>query len=135
MYNGSTSAGKTNNNTSLSFSTKNGQSAAGSVTPSSLVNNLTGTQGRVSCTQAPQIMPQVNPNMSQQNSYNIPPMQLPNQFPPPPYFPIPFPSPPIAPSCVKCTFSSCIRYFSSDYPYDKRCDARQLEHHSNHKCP
>ena len=36
--------------------------------------------------------------MTQQNSYNIPPIQLPNQFPPPPYFPIPFPPPPIAPS-------------------------------------
>ena len=99
-YNDSTDAGKTNNNASLPFSTKNGQSAAGSTTPSSLVNNSTGTQGRVSCTQAPQVTPQVSPNTSQQNSYNIPPMQPPNQFPPPPYFPIPFPPPPIAPSNV-----------------------------------
>ena len=96
-YNSSTGAGKTNNNTSLSFSTKNGQSATGSATPSSLVNNSTGIQGCVSCTQAPQITPQVSPNTSQQNSYNIPPMQLPDQFPPPPHFPIPFPPPPIAP--------------------------------------
>ena len=44
-YNGSTGVGKTNNNTSLSFSTKNGQSAARSATPSSLVNNSTRTQG------------------------------------------------------------------------------------------
>ena len=105
-YNGSTSAGKTNNNTSLPFSTKNGQSAAGSTTLSSLVNNLTGTQGRPSCAKAPQVTPQVSPNTSQQNSYNIPPMQLPNQFPPPPYFPIPFPPPPIAPSNVSNAHSA-----------------------------
>ena len=97
-YNGSTSAGKTNDNASCPYSTKNGQSAAGSTTPSSLVNNSTGTQGRVSGTQVPQVTPQVSPNASQQNSYNIPPMQIPNQFPPSPYFPIPFPPPPIAPS-------------------------------------
>ena len=99
-YNCSIGAGKTNNNTSLPFRTKNGQSAARSTNPSSLVNNSTGTQGCVSCTQAPQVTPQVSPNTSQQNSYNLPPMQLPNQFQPPPYFPIPFPHPPIAPSNV-----------------------------------
>ena len=65
VYNGSTGAGKTNNNTSLPFSTKNGESAAGSATPSSLVNNSTGTQGHASCTQAPQITPEVSPNTSQ----------------------------------------------------------------------
>ena len=80
----------------LSFSSKNGQSAAASMTLISLVNNLTGAQGRASCTHKPWIMPQVSPNTSQQNSYNIPPMQPPNQFPPPPYFPIPFPPPPTA---------------------------------------
>ena len=100
VYYGSTSAGKTNNNASLSFGTKNSQSAAASTTLTSLVNNLTGTQGCASCTQAPQITPQVSPNTSQQNSYNIPPMQPPNQFPPPLYFPIPFPPPPIALSNV-----------------------------------
>ena len=42
-YNGSTSAGKTNDNASCPYSTKNSQSAAGSTTPSSLVNNSTGT--------------------------------------------------------------------------------------------
>ena len=47
-YNGSTGAGKTNNNASLSFSTKNGQSAAASMTPTSLVNNVTETQGHAS---------------------------------------------------------------------------------------
>ena len=105
-YNASTGAGKANNNASLPFSTKNGQSAAASMTPSSLVNNSTGTQGHASCTQAPQVTPQVSPNTSQQNSYNIPPMQLPNQFPPLPYFPIPFPPPPIAPSNVSNAHSA-----------------------------
>ena len=102
VYNGSTGAGKTNNNTSFPSSTENGQSAAGSATPSSLMNNLTGTQGCVSCAQTPQITPHVSPNTSQQNSYNTPP----NQFPPPPYFPIPFPPPPIAPSNVSNAHSA-----------------------------
>ena len=113
VYNGSTSAGKTNNNASLSFSTKNGQSAAASTTPTSLVNNLTGAQGRASCTQAPQITPQVSPNTSQQNSYNIPPMQPPNQFPSPPYFPILFPPPPIAPSNVSNAHSAPVSDISA----------------------
>ena len=113
VYNGSTSAGKTNNNTSLSFTTKNGQSAAGSTTPPSLMNNLTGTQGRTSCTQVPQITPQVSPKSSQQNSYNITPMQPPNQFPPPPYFPIPFPPPPIAPSNMSNTHSAPVSDISA----------------------
>ena len=89
MYNSSTSAGKTNDNASHPYSTKNSQSAAGSMTLSSLVNNSTGTQGRAFGIPAPQVTPQVSPNASQQNSYNIPPMQMPSQFPPPPYFPIP----------------------------------------------
>ena len=113
VYNGSTGAGKTNNNASLSFSTKNGQSAAASMTPTSLVNNSTGAQGRASCTQAPQITSQVSPNTSQQNSYNIPPMQPPNQFPPPPYFPIPFPPPPIAPSNVSNAHSAPVSDISA----------------------
>ena len=82
-YNGNTGAGKTDDNVSHSYSTKNGQSVAGSTTPSSLVNNPTGTQGHVSGTHAPQVTSQVSPNASQQNSYNLPPMQIPNQFPPP----------------------------------------------------
>ena len=109
-YNGNASAGKTNDNVSHPYSTKNGQSIAGSTTPSSLVNNLTGTQGCASGTHAPQVIPQVSPNASQQqNSYihnNIPPMQIPNQFPPPVYFPIPFPPPPIAPSNTSNTPSA-----------------------------
>ena len=104
VYKGNTSAGKTNGNVSPPYSIKNGQSIAGSMTPTSSVNNPTGTQGHVSGNHAPQVTPQVSPNISQQqNSYihnNIPPMQIPNQFPPPPYFPIPFPPPPIAPSNV-----------------------------------
>ena len=100
VYNNSTSAGKVNNNASLSFSSKNGQSATASMTPSPPVNNSTGVQGHASCAQEPRITPQVSPSTSQQNSYNIPPMQPPNQFAPPPYFPIPFPPSPIAPSNV-----------------------------------
>ena len=100
VYNNSTGAGKINNDASLSLSSKNGQPAAASTTPSSLVNNSTGALGYVSCTQEPWITPQVSPSTSQQNSYNIPPMHPPNQFPPPPYFPIPFPPPPIVPSIM-----------------------------------
>ena len=99
VYNNSTGAGKINHNASLSFSSKNSQSAAASTALSSLVNNSTA-QGRASCTQEPWITPQVSPSTSQQNSYNIPPMQPPNQFAPPPYFPIPFPPSPIALSNV-----------------------------------
>ena len=113
VYNGNTGAGKINNNASLSFSSKNGQSAAASMTPISLVNNLTGAQGRASCTQEPWITPQVSPNTSQQNSYNIPPMQPSNQFPPPPYFPILFPPPPIAPSNMSNAHSAPVSDISA----------------------
>ena len=113
VYNGSTGAGKTNNNASLSFSSKNGQSAAASTTLISLVNNSTGAQGHASCTQEPWITPQVSPNTPQQNSYNIPPMQQPNQFPPPPYFPIPFPPPPIAPSNMSNAHSAPVSDMSA----------------------
>ena len=113
VYNGSTGAGKTNNNASLSFSSKNDQSAAASMTLISLMNNLTGAQGCASCTQAPRITLQVSPNTSQQNSYNIPPMQPPNQFPPSPYFPIPFPPAPIAPSNVSNAHSAPVSDISA----------------------
>ena len=103
-YKRNTGTGKTNDNASPTYSIKNGQSIAESTTLTSSVNNPTGTQGHVSGNHAPQVTAQVSPNISQhQNSYihnNIPPMQIPNQFPPPPYFPIPFPPPPIAPSNV-----------------------------------
>ena len=71
------------------------------------------TQGCGSCTQAPQVTHQVSPNTSQQNSYNISPMQLPNQFPPPPYFPIPFPPPPIAPSNMSNVHSAPVSDISA----------------------
>ena len=110
VYKGNTGAGKTNDNVSPPYSTKNSQSSAGSTTLTSLVNNPTGTQGHVSGTHAPQVTPQVSPNTSQQqNSYihnNTPPMQIPNQFPPPHYFSIPFPPPPIAPSNMSNTPSA-----------------------------
>ena len=103
-YKGNTGAGKINDNVSSPYSTKNSQSIAGSTTMTPLVNNPTGTQGCASGNHAPQVTPQVSPNVpQQQNSYihnNTPPMQIPNQFPPPPYFPIPFPPCPIAPSNV-----------------------------------
>ena len=97
VYNNSTGAGKNNNNAPLSFSSKSSQSAAASMTPSSPMNN-SPAQGCVSYTKEQWITPQVSPSTSQQNSYNTPPMQPPNQFAPPPYFPILFPPPPIAPS-------------------------------------
>ena len=56
VYNNSTGAGKINNNASLSFSSKNSQSAAASMALGSLVNNST-VQGCTSCTQEPQITP------------------------------------------------------------------------------
>ena len=113
VYNNSTNAGKINNDASLSFSFKNGQSAAASTTLSSLVNNLTGAQGHVSCTQEPWITPQVCPSTSQQNSYNIPTMHPSNQFPPPPYFPIPFPPPPIVPSNMSNAHSAPVSDISA----------------------
>ena len=100
VYNNSTGAGKIDNNVSLSLSPKNSHPAATSTTLSSLVNNLRGAPGHASCTQEPRITPQVSPSTLQQNSYTIPPMHPPNQFPPPTYFPIPFPTPPIAPSIM-----------------------------------
>ena len=66
-YNNSTSAGKVNNNASLSFSSKTGQPAAASMTPSSPVITSSGVQGHSSCTQQPRITPQVSPSTSQQN--------------------------------------------------------------------
>ena len=66
------------------------------MTPSS-PRNLAGAQRCPSCAREP-ITPQVSPNTSQQNFYNVPPVHPPNHFPPPPYFPILFPPPPIVPS-------------------------------------
>ena len=96
-YDNSTVAGKANTNDLPSFSSKNGQPTAANMTPSSLRNSA-GVQRCPSCTQEPRLTPQVSPNTSQQNFYNMPPVHPPNHFPPPPYFSIPFPPPPIAPS-------------------------------------
>ena len=112
VYDNSTGAGKNNNNVPLSFSSKSGQSAAASMTPSSPVNNLTA-QGRVSYTKEQRITPQVSPSTSQQNSYNMPQRHPPNQFPPPPYFPIPFPPPLIAPSNVSNAHSAPVSDISA----------------------
>ena len=97
MYNNGAIAGKVNNNAPLSFSSKNSQPTAASMTPSSPVNS-SGVQGCPSCVQEPRITPQVSLGTSQQNFYNMPSVHPSNHFPPPPYFPIPFPPPPIAPS-------------------------------------
>ena len=132
VYNNSTSAGKINNNASLSFSSKNSQSAAASMASSSLGNNSTA-QGHASCTQEPRITPQVSPSTSQQNSYNIPPMQPPNQFAPPPYFPIPFPPPPIAPSNVSNAHSAPVSDISAAITL--MTNAMMQGNHGNHECP
>ena len=92
MYGGMTA----NANHLPSFSSKNGQPTATNMTPSSPKNSA-GAQRCPSCAREP-ITPQVSPNTSQQNFYNMPPVHPPNHFAPPPYFPIPFPPPPIAPS-------------------------------------
>ena len=113
MYNNSTGAGKINNNASLSFSSKNVQPATASMTPISPVINSSGVQGRSSCAQEPQITPQVSPSTSQQNSYNMPLVHPPNQFPPPPYVPIPFPPPPIAPSNASNAYSAPVSDISA----------------------
>ena len=88
--------GKANANHLPPFSFKNGQPTAAKMTSSSPKNSA-GAQRHRSCAREP-ITPQVSPNTSQQNFYNVPPVHPPNHFAPPPYFPIPFPPPPIAPS-------------------------------------
>ena len=87
---------KTNANHLPSFSSKNGQPTAANMTPSSPKNSA-GAQRCPSCTREP-ITPQVSPNTSQQNFYNVLLVHPPNHFAPPPYFPILFLPPPIAPS-------------------------------------
>ena len=61
MYINSAIAGKVNNNGLLSFSSKNDQPTAASMTPRSLVN-ASGVQGHPSCAQEPRITPQVSPS-------------------------------------------------------------------------
>ena len=96
MYDNGAVTGKANANHLPSFSSKNGQPTAANMTPSS-PKNLAGAERHPSCAREP-ITPQVSPNTSQQNFYNVPPVHPPNHFAPPPYFPIPFLPPPIAPS-------------------------------------
>ena len=95
-YDNGAMTGKTNANHLPSFCSKNGQPTTANMTQSS-PKNLTAAKRCPSCTREP-ITPQVSPNTSQQNFYNVPPVHPPNHFAPPPYFPIPFPPPPIAPS-------------------------------------
>ena len=95
-YDNGAVTGKASANHLPSFSSKNGQPTAANMTPSSPKNSA-GAQRCPSCTREP-ITPQVSPNTSQQNFYNVPPVHPPNHFAPPPYFPIPFLPPPIAPS-------------------------------------
>ena len=110
-YDNGTIAGKTNTNDISSFSSKNGQPTAANMTPSS-PRNSAGAQRRPSCTRKP-ITPQVSPNTSQQNFYNVPPVHPPNHFPPSPYFPIPFPPPPTAPSNVSNAHSAPVSDISA----------------------
>ena len=110
-YDNGAVAGKTNTNDLSSFTYKNGQPTAANMTPSS-PRNSAGAQRCPSCTREP-ITPQVSPNTSQQNFYNMPPVHPPNHFPPPPYFPIPFPPPPIAPSNVSNAHSAPVSDISA----------------------
>ena len=85
MYNNGAATGKANANNLSSFSSKNGQPTAANMTPSSPKNSV-GAQRCPSCTREP-ITPQVSPNTSQQNCYNVPPVHPLNPFPPPPIAP------------------------------------------------
>ena len=96
MYDNGAVTGKANANHLPSFSSKNGQPTVANMTPSSQKNSA-GAQRYPSYAREP-ITPQVSPNTSQQNFYNVPPVHPPNHFAPPPYFPIPFSPQPIAPS-------------------------------------
>ena len=79
MYNNGAPTGKANAN-NLPFSSKNSRQTAANMTPSSPENSV-GAQRCPSCTRK-QRTPQVSPNTSHQNSYNIPPVHPPNPFPP-----------------------------------------------------
>ena len=84
MYNNGAATGKANAN-NLPFRSKNGRQTAANMTPSSPENSV-GVQRRPSSTRE-QRTPQVSPNTSHQNSYNIPPVHPPNPLPPPPIAP------------------------------------------------
>ena len=104
------SAGKPHSNMSPQQSTKNSQATACSTMPALLVNNPAQAPRHDTGNNIPQVTPQVNPNVPQQHNLYmpnvIPPVQMPNQFPPPPYFPIPFPLPPVTPSNVSAASSA-----------------------------
>ena len=78
MYNNGATTGKANANNLPSFSSKNGRPTAANMTPSSPKKSV-GAQRRPSCTRE-QITPQVSPNTSQQNCYNVPPVHPPKSF-------------------------------------------------------
>ena len=111
MYDNGAVTGKANANHLPSFSSKNSQPTAANMTPSS-PKNLAGAQRCPSCAREP-ITPQVSPNTSQQNFYNMLPVHPPNHFAPPLYFPIPFPPPPIAPSNVSNAHSAPVSDISA----------------------
>ena len=113
MYNNGAMTGKANANNLPSFSSKNSRPTAANMTPSSPKNSV-GAQRRPSCTKE-QITPQVSPNTSQQNCYNVPPVHPQNPFAPPPYFPIPFPPPPTAPSNVSNAHSAPVSDISAAF--------------------
>ena len=103
--------GKANANHLPPFSSRNGPPSPSNVTQSS-PKDPAGAQRCPTCTREP-VTPQVSPNISQQNFYNVPPVHHPNHFTPPPYFPIPFPPPPIAPSNVSNTHSAPVSDISA----------------------
>ena len=111
MYDNGAMTGEANANHLPSFSSKNGQPTAANMTPSSPKNSA-GAQRCPSHSREP-ITPQVSPNTSQQNFYNVPPVHPPNHFAPPPYFPILFPPPPIAPSNVSNAHSAPVSDISA----------------------
>ena len=102
-YDYGAATGKANANHLPSFSSRNGPPTAANVTQIS-PKNPAGAQRCPTCTRE-LLTPQVSPNISQQNFYNVPPVHPTNHFAPPPYFPILFPPPPIAPSNVSNTHS------------------------------
>ena len=103
--------GKANSNHLPPFSSRNGPPSPSNMTQSS-PKDPAGAPRCPTCTREP-VAPQVSPNISQQNFYNVPPVHHPNHFAPPPYFPIPFPPPPIAPSNVSNTHSAPVSDISA----------------------
>ena len=103
--------GKANANHLPPFSSRNGPPTPANMTQSSLKDPV-GAQRCPTCTREP-VTPQVSPNISQQNFYNVPPVHHPNHFAPQSYFPILFPPPPIAPSNASNTHSAPVSDISA----------------------